>query len=157
VKIDIASEFRYRKPVLTPGTLALFVSQSGETADTLAALRYCKEAGLKTAAVVNVPTSTIAREVNTVWPTLAGPEIGVASTKAFTAQLCALAAAVIAVGKAKGTISREEEVRLITALSEVPPERDQLHPRRRLCERRAKTRAHSPDRRRYAGDLCCSV
>ena len=120
VKIDIASEFRYRQPVLMPGTLALFVSQSGETADTLAALRYCKAAGLKTAAVVNVPTSTIAREVDTVWPTLAGPEIGVASTKAFTAQLCALAAAVIAVGKAKGTLAREEEIRLITALSEVP-------------------------------------
>ena len=120
VKIDIASEFRYRQPVLAPGTLAIFVSQSGETADTLAALRYCKDAGLKTAAVVNVPTSTIAREVDTVWPTLAGPEIGVASTKAFTAQLCALAAAVIAVGRAKGTVSRGEEIQLTTALSEVP-------------------------------------
>ena len=120
VKVDIASEFRYRQPVLQPGTLALFVSQSGETADTLAALRYCKEAGLRTAAVVNVPTSSIAREVDTVLPTLAGPEIGVASTKAFTAQLCAMAAAVVAAGKAKGTISREDEIRLTTALGEVP-------------------------------------
>ena len=109
VKTDIASEFRYRKPALPKtGGLALFVSQSGETADTLAALRYCKAAGLKTAAVVNVPTSTIAREVDLVLPTLAGPEIGVASTKAFTAQLCALAAAVIAAGKApRRTRSRD--------------------------------------------------
>ena len=120
VKIDIASEFRYRAPVLSPGTLAVFVSQSGETADTLAALRYCKDAGLKTAAVVNVPTSTIAREVDCVLPTLAGPEIGVASTKAFTAQLCALAAAVIAAGRAKGTLSRDEEKRLSGVLTEIP-------------------------------------
>ena len=120
VKVDIASEFRYRQPVLQPGTLALFVSQSGETADTLAALRYCKEAGLRTAAVVNVPTSTIAREVDTVLPTLAGPEIGVASTKAFTAQLCALAATAIAGGRAKGAVSRETEIQYTDALSEVP-------------------------------------
>ena len=120
VKVDIASEFRYRQPVLQPGTLALFVSQSGETADTLAALRYCKEAGLRTAAVVNVPTSTIAREVDTVLPTLAGPEIGVASTKAFTAQLCALAATAIAGGRAKSAVSREAEIQYTDALSEVP-------------------------------------
>lgn len=121
VKTDIASEFRYRKPALPPsGGLALFVSQSGETADTLAALRYCKDAGLKTAAVVNVPTSTIAREVDLVLPTLAGPEIGVASTKAFTAQLCALAAVVLAAGKARGTIDRDREVQLVDALSGVP-------------------------------------
>ncbi|MDG1826612.1 MAG: glutamine--fructose-6-phosphate transaminase (isomerizing) [Henriciella sp.] len=121
VKTDIASEFRYRQPALPKsGGLALFVSQSGETADTLAALRYCKDAGLKTAAVVNVPSSSIAREVDLVLPTLAGPEIGVASTKAFTAQLCALASVVIAAGKARGTISRETEVRLINALMELP-------------------------------------
>jgi glucosamine--fructose-6-phosphate aminotransferase (isomerizing) len=121
VKTDIASEFRYRQPALPKsGGLALFVSQSGETADTLAALRYCKEAGLKTAAVVNVPTSTIAREVDLVLPTLAGPEIGVASTKAFTAQLCALAAAVIAAGKARGVIERDQEVKMVNALSGVP-------------------------------------
>ncbi|NQY14119.1 MAG: glutamine--fructose-6-phosphate transaminase (isomerizing) [Henriciella sp.] len=121
VKTDIASEFRYRQPALPQkGGLALFVSQSGETADTLAALRYCKEAGLKTAAVVNVPTSTIAREVDLVLPTLAGPEIGVASTKAFTAQLCALAATVIAAGKARGTLSRDREIALVKALNGVP-------------------------------------
>ncbi|MEO1643269.1 MAG: glutamine--fructose-6-phosphate transaminase (isomerizing), partial [Pseudomonadota bacterium] len=121
VKTDIASEFRYRQPALPKsGGLALFVSQSGETADTLAALRYCKEAGLKTAAVVNVPTSTIAREVDLVLPTLAGPEIGVASTKAFTAQLCALASVVIAAGRARGTLSRDAEIRLTRALMELP-------------------------------------
>ncbi|MEM8615943.1 MAG: glutamine--fructose-6-phosphate transaminase (isomerizing) [Pseudomonadota bacterium] len=121
VKTDIASEFRYRQPALPKsGGLALFVSQSGETADTLAALRYCKDAGLKTAAVVNVPTSTIAREVDLVLPTLAGPEIGVASTKAFTAQLCALASVVIAAGRARGTLSRDAEIRLTRALTELP-------------------------------------
>ena len=121
VKTDIASEFRYRQPALpAKGGLALFVSQSGETADTLAALRYCKDAGLKTAAVVNVPTSSIAREVDLVLPTLAGPEIGVASTKAFTAQLCALAAAAIAAGKARGHIDREKEIELVDALSGIP-------------------------------------
>ncbi|MEO1552488.1 MAG: glutamine--fructose-6-phosphate transaminase (isomerizing), partial [Pseudomonadota bacterium] len=121
VKTDIASEFRYRKPALPKaGGLALFVSQSGETADTLAALRYCKAAGLKTAAVVNVPTSTIAREVDLVLPTLAGPEIGVASTKAFTAQLCALAAVVIAAAKARGSLDRDKEVELVDALSGIP-------------------------------------
>jgi glucosamine--fructose-6-phosphate aminotransferase (isomerizing) len=121
VKTDIASEFRYRQPALPAnGGLALFVSQSGETADTLAALRYCKEAGLKTAAVVNVPTSSIAREVDLVLPTLAGPEIGVASTKAFTAQLCALAAVAIAAGRARGKLSRDAEIRLTRALMELP-------------------------------------
>ena len=121
VKADIASEFRYRQPALPKtGGLALLVSQSGETADTLAALRYCKAAGLKTAAVVNVPTSSIAREVDLVLPTLAGPEIGVASTKAFTAQLCALAAAVIAAAKARGMLTRDKEIELVAALSEVP-------------------------------------
>jgi len=121
VKTDIASEFRYRAPAPPQdGGLALFVSQSGETADTLAALRYCKKAGLKTAAVVNVPMSTIAREVDLTLPTLAGPEIGVASTKAFTAQLCALAAAAIAAGKARGRLDRAREKELVEALSGVP-------------------------------------
>ncbi|GAB5459790.1 MAG: glutamine--fructose-6-phosphate transaminase (isomerizing) [Henriciella sp.] len=121
VKTDIASEFRYRQPALPEsGGLALFVSQSGETADTLAALRYCKDAGLKTAAIVNVPTSSIAREVDLVLPTLAGPEIGVASTKAFTAQLCALASVAIAAGCARGKVSREEEIRLTRLLIELP-------------------------------------
>lgn len=121
VKTDIASEFRYRQPALPKqGGLALFVSQSGETADTLAALRYCKEAGLKTAAVVNVQSSTIAREVDLVLPTLAGPEIGVASTKAFTAQLCALASVAIAAGKARGVLSRDAEIRMCRALRQLP-------------------------------------
>src|SRR5690606_33557423 len=90
-EVDVASEFRYRRPALSKNALALFISQSGETADTLAALRYCKERGLKTLAIVNVPDSSIAREADVVMPTLAGPEIGVASTKAFTCQLAALA------------------------------------------------------------------
>ena len=120
-KTDIASEFRYRQPALPKeGGLALFVSQSGETADTLAALRYCKAAGLKTLAVVNVPTSSIAREADLVLPTLAGPEIGVASTKAFTAQLCALAAVAIAAGRARDVLSRDAEIRLTRAMMEVP-------------------------------------
>ncbi|MEL7547013.1 MAG: glutamine--fructose-6-phosphate transaminase (isomerizing) [Pseudomonadota bacterium] len=121
VKTDIASEFRYRQPAL-PGEngIAIFVSQSGETADTLAALRYCKNVGLKTAAVVNVQSSSIAREVDLVLPTLAGPEIGVASTKAFTAQLCALAACAIAAGVARGRIDREQEKELTHALTALP-------------------------------------
>ncbi len=120
VETDIASEFRYRKPAFAKKSFAVFVSQSGETADTLAALRYCKEQGLKTLAVVNVPESTIWREADARLPTLAGPEIGVASTKAFTAQLSALAALAIAVGRAKGTLSSQEEGRLVHALMETP-------------------------------------
>jgi len=96
VDIDVASEFRYRAPVVDKDALFIAVSQSGETADTLAALRYCKEKGLKTAALVNVMTSTMAREADIALPINAGPEIGVASTKAFTSQLTALAALVIA-------------------------------------------------------------
>ena len=119
-KSDIASEFRYREPKLLKGGLAVFVSQSGETADTLAALRYCKAAGLKTAAIVNVPTSTIAREADIVFPILAGPEIGVASTKAFTGMLCALAAMVLAMGRTRGAVARADEVRMIQALESVP-------------------------------------
>lgn len=120
VETDIASEFRYRKPAFGKKSFGVFVSQSGETADTLAALRYCKENGLKTLAVVNVPESTIWREADARLPTLAGPEIGVASTKAFTAQLSALAALSIAVGRARGTLSSQEEGRLVHALMETP-------------------------------------
>ena len=120
VETDIASEFRYRKPAFGKKSFAVFVSQSGETADTLAALRYCKENGLKTLAVVNVAESTIWREADARLPTLAGPEIGVASTKAFTAQLSALAALSIAVGRARGTLSSQEEGRLVRALMETP-------------------------------------
>ncbi|PYE86840.1 glutamine--fructose-6-phosphate transaminase (isomerizing) [Phyllobacterium leguminum] len=120
VDIDIASEFRYREMPLSKDTLALFVSQSGETADTLASLRYCKSQGLKIASIVNVKESTIARESDVIFPTLAGPEVGVASTKAFTCQLAVLAALAIAAGKARGTIDEKEEQRLVRHLSEIP-------------------------------------
>jgi glucosamine--fructose-6-phosphate aminotransferase (isomerizing) len=120
VEIDVASELRYREAPLPPGGLALFVSQSGETADTLATLRYAKANDQRIASIVNVRTSTIARESDAVLPTLAGPEIGVASTKAFTCQLAALACLAIALGKARGTISDALEQELVTALVEVP-------------------------------------
>jgi glucosamine--fructose-6-phosphate aminotransferase (isomerizing) len=120
VDVDIASEFRYREAPLRKGDLAVFISQSGETADTLAALRYAKEKGAHTVSVVNVPTSTIARESETVLSTLAGPEIGVASTKAFTCQLMTLAALAVAAGTARGEISVSEERKLVKALIEIP-------------------------------------
>jgi glucosamine--fructose-6-phosphate aminotransferase (isomerizing) len=120
VDVDIASEFRYRDAPLEPGALAIFVSQSGETADTLASLREARAHGQHVLSVVNVPTSTIARESNVVMPTLAGPEIGVASTKAFTCQLAALAALAIAAGRARGVLSEADEKRLVRALIEVP-------------------------------------
>ncbi|WP_334176483.1 glutamine--fructose-6-phosphate transaminase (isomerizing) [Pseudoxanthobacter sp.] len=118
--LDVASEFRYREAPLTPRGLSLFVSQSGETADTLASLRYCKAAGQTIAAVVNVPTSTIAREADVVVPTLAGPEIGVASTKAFTCQLAVLASLAIAAGRARGVLDGAQEQALVAAFAEVP-------------------------------------
>jgi glutamine---fructose-6-phosphate transaminase (isomerizing) len=120
VEIDVASEFRYREAPMTPGGLAIFVSQSGETADTLATLRYAKEQKQHVVAVVNVPTSTIARESDAVMPTLAGPEIGVASTKAFTCQLAVLACLAIAAGAARGVLSEADEKALVRALIEVP-------------------------------------
>lgn len=120
VEVDVASEFRYREAPLRKGDLAIFISQSGETADTLAALRYAKAEGVHTVAVVNVPTSTIARESETVLQTLAGPEIGVASTKAFTCQLMVLANLAIAAGKARGELSDEDETKLVHGLVEIP-------------------------------------
>ncbi len=120
VEIDIASEFRYREAPLSPGDLAIFISQSGETADTLATLRYAKQNKQHVLSVVNVPTSTIARESDVVMPTLAGPEIGVASTKAFTCQLAALACIAVAAGRARGTLSETDEQNLVRALIEVP-------------------------------------
>jgi glucosamine--fructose-6-phosphate aminotransferase (isomerizing) len=120
VELDVASEFRYREAPLRKGDLAIFISQSGETADTLAALRYAKSQGVHTLSVVNVPTSTIARESETVLPTLAGPEIGVASTKAFTCQLMVLAAIAIAAGKARGELSDADEAKLVHGLVEIP-------------------------------------
>jgi glucosamine--fructose-6-phosphate aminotransferase (isomerizing) len=120
VELDVASEFRYREAPVRKGDLAIFISQSGETADTLAALRYAKEQGMHTLSVVNVATSTIARESETVMPTLAGPEIGVASTKAFTCQLMVLAALAVAAGKARGELSDGDEAKLVHALVEIP-------------------------------------
>ncbi len=120
VEIDVASEFRYREIPLSPQSAALFISQSGETADTLASLRYCKEHGLKIGAVVNVKESTIARESDAVFPIMAGPEIGVASTKAFTCQLSVLAALAIGAGRARGTVSEAEEKVLVRSLAEMP-------------------------------------
>src|SRR5207253_1981158 len=120
VEIDVASEFRYREAPLRPGGLAVFVSQSGETADTLATLRYAKEHKQHVLSVVNVPTSTIARESDLVMPTLAGPEICVASTKAFTCQLAVLAALAVAAGRARGVLSEADESKLVRALIGVP-------------------------------------
>jgi glutamine---fructose-6-phosphate transaminase (isomerizing) len=120
VESDVASELRYRDPVYPKDGAALFVSQSGETADTLAALRDAKAKGQTTIAVVNVAESSIAREADIVLPTYAGPEIGVASTKAFTCQLAALAAFAIAAGEARSRLSESEERKLCTALLEAP-------------------------------------
>jgi glutamine---fructose-6-phosphate transaminase (isomerizing) len=120
VDVDIASEFRYREMPMVQGGLALFISQSGETADTLAALRYCREAGQHIGAIVNVRESTMAREADIVFPTLAGPEIGVASTKAFTCQLAVLASLAIAAGKQRGVLDEEGEKRLVRSLIETP-------------------------------------
>ncbi len=120
VDVDIASEFRYRETALDPGGAALFVSQSGETADTLATLRYCRAQAQHILSVVNVRESSIARESDAVLPTLAGPEIGVASTKAFTCQLTVLACLAIAAGKARGVIGPALEAELVQALGEVP-------------------------------------
>ncbi|MEM8811194.1 MAG: glutamine--fructose-6-phosphate transaminase (isomerizing) [Pseudomonadota bacterium] len=120
VDIDVASEFRYRGVPLSDNGLAMFISQSGETADTLASLRYCRENGQTVSSIVNVPESTIARESDVVFQTLAGPEIGVASTKAFTCQLAVLAALAVRAARARRTISVDEESAMVRALSEVP-------------------------------------
>jgi glucosamine--fructose-6-phosphate aminotransferase (isomerizing) len=120
VDIDVASEFRYREPVLEEGGLALFISQSGETADTLAALRHCKANGQTIAVVVNVPTSSMAREADLLLPTHAGPEIGVASTKAFTCQLAVLAALAAHMAVKKGLMDREQEAEVVAHLLEAP-------------------------------------
>ena len=120
VDIDVASEFRYREMPLSKTDAAFFISQSGETADTLASLRYCRKAGMKIGAVVNVRELTMARESDVILPTLAGPEIGVASTKAFTCQLSVLASLAVRAGVARGTISPEQETTLVRQLSEAP-------------------------------------
>ncbi|MDL2410030.1 glutamine--fructose-6-phosphate transaminase (isomerizing) [Rhizobium calliandrae] len=146
VEIDVASEFRYREIPLSPQAAALFISQSGETADTLACLRYCKEYGLKTGAVVNTRESTIARESDAVFPIFAGPEIGVASTKAFTCQLAVLAALAVAAGRARGTVTEKEEQILVERLAEMPRVMaqvlDSIQPKiERLSRELAKCRA----------------
>jgi glucosamine--fructose-6-phosphate aminotransferase (isomerizing) len=120
VEIDVASEFRYRETPLSAGGLTIVVSQSGETADTLASLRYARDCGQHILAVVNVPTSTIARESHYVAPTIAGPEIGVASTKAFTCQLAVLACLALSAGRARGFIDENAERDLIDALAQAP-------------------------------------
>lgn len=120
VEIDIASEFRYRTPPLQKDGMVVFISQSGETLDTLAALRYAKEHDQATVGIVNVPESTIARECSYLMRTLAGPEIGVASTKAFTTQLTTLACLALAMARARGTLSVEDEQRIVKGLTELP-------------------------------------
>src|SRR5690606_16780502 len=120
VDIDIASEFRYREMPLSTESGALFISQSGETADTLASLRYCRREGLAIGSIVNVRESTIARESDGTFPTLAGPEIGVSSTKAFTCQLSVLASLAVNAAAARGTIDKEQERQLVRQLSEAP-------------------------------------
>ncbi len=120
VDVEIASEFRYREPALRASTLAIAMSQSGETADTLAALRHCRTKGMKTAVIVNAEGSTMAREVDVVWPIHCGPEIGVASTKAFTAQVSLLTALAVEVAKSRGRINLAEEQRLVRVLLEAP-------------------------------------
>ncbi|MBS0313664.1 MAG: glutamine--fructose-6-phosphate transaminase (isomerizing) [Proteobacteria bacterium] len=120
VEVDVASEFRYRDPVLGPNMLGLVISQSGETADTLAALRHMKANGVTTAGIINVPTSSMAREVDLLLPTHAGPEIGVASTKAFTCQLAVMAALSANIARSKGKLDAAEEAELVKHLTEVP-------------------------------------
>src|SRR6185503_333466 len=120
VEAEVASEFRYREPPLTDNGVCIAVSQSGETVDTLAAIRYAKANRQTILSVVNVPESAIARESHVVLPTLAGPEIGVASTKAFTTQLTVLLAAAMHAGRARGVLSKDEEARLANALIELP-------------------------------------
>ncbi len=117
---DVASEFRYRTPPMRKGGLGLLVSQSGETADTMAALRYMRSQGQHVLSIVNVPESSMARELDCVLETIAGPEVGVASTKAFTAQLSVLACLALAAGRARGAISAEQEATMTAALLEVP-------------------------------------
>jgi glucosamine--fructose-6-phosphate aminotransferase (isomerizing) len=144
VDADVASEFRYRAPPLPAGGLGLLVSQSGETADTLAALRYMRAEGQKILSVVNVPESTMARESDAMLETIAGPEIGVASTKAFTAQLTVLAVFALKVALARGTLPEAAIARLCDVLLEVPAKAAEIladdGPIRRLAARIAEAR-----------------
>jgi len=145
VEVDVASEYRYREAPVDPDGLTLVISQSGETADTLASLKYVKERGSKTVGVVNVPDSSIARLTDAAAPTLAGPEIGVASTKAFTCQLAALAALAIALGRARGTVGDEEEGALLAELVATPGLIAEALKLERATEKVAQGIAHARD------------
>jgi glutamine---fructose-6-phosphate transaminase (isomerizing) len=145
VEVDIASEFRYREAALPEGGLAIMISQSGETADTLAALRYCKEQGQHILSIVNVEESTIARESDVIIPTHAGPEIGVASTKAFTCQLVVLGLMAIATASAKGKLRPEGEVRLVRLLQEVPRHMAEILSSDEQLKQIAHSLAHTQD------------
>jgi glucosamine--fructose-6-phosphate aminotransferase (isomerizing) len=135
VEIDVASEFRYREAPMPEGGVAIFVSQSGETMDTLSALRYAKSQGQYIISVVNVPESSIARESDAVLQTHAGPEIGVASTKAFTTQMTMLACLAIEAARVRGGISAAKEAKLSNALAEVPGRASEvLQNRKRIAD-----------------------
>jgi glucosamine--fructose-6-phosphate aminotransferase (isomerizing) len=144
-EVDIASEFRYREAPLSKNGLAIVISQSGETADTLASLRYCKAQGQHTLAVVNVPESTIARESELVFRTYAGPEIGVASTKAFTCQLAALACLALLAAKCRGLLTPELENRYVSALIEAPRHMAEILKEEKHIGEVAREVAHSKD------------
>ena len=145
VDVDVASEFRYREPPLDKGGVALFISQSGETADTLAALRYCRAEGQSLASIVNVPESTIARESDVVFPTLCGPEVAVASTKATTAQLTILAALSIAAGEARNVLNHAQSHELVRAMVELPSAVSQALAAEEQIERIAKGLSKAKD------------
>jgi glutamine---fructose-6-phosphate transaminase (isomerizing) len=145
VEVDVASEFRYRDPVLLPNTLGIVVSQSGETADTLAALRHMKANGVTTAGIINVPTSSMAREVDLLLSTHAGPEIGVASTKAFTCQLAVMAALAANLARAKGKLLADEEREIVAHLGEVPAAMNAALSRDRQIERMSHVIAAARD------------
>ncbi len=145
VEIDIASEFRYREAPLPDNGLALFISQSGETADTLAALRYCREQKQAIFSIVNVMTSTIARDSDAILPTLAGPEIGVASTKAFTTQLTVLACMAIAAGRARGALDAAAEAALVQSLVELPRLMNEVLRHEAEFEKLAHALSHASD------------
>ncbi len=145
VEVDIASEFRYREAPLTRNGLSIVISQSGETADTLASLRYSKSQGQHTLAIVNVPESTIARESDIALRTFAGPEIGVASTKAFTCQLAVLACLALLAAKQRGTLTAGLEHELVGALIEAPRHMAEILKQEKHIAAVAKEVAHARD------------
>jgi glucosamine--fructose-6-phosphate aminotransferase (isomerizing) len=154
---DVASEFRYRTPPLPEGGLGLLVSQSGETADTMAALRYMRAQGQHVLSIVNVPDSSMARESDAVLETVAGPEIGVASTKAFTAQLATLACLALAAGRARGTVSAAEETRLTGSLLEVPSRAAEVLANRAVVQSLAERVVRAHDVLYLGRGDCCPI